>query len=227
MHTIAERKVARSDYHAHDTLGRLKVQDWGCALLGFGVVPGFLLGRLGRVVGSGISEQAAVGGEIAGWILGTVLFSVLMLVSWRQRTEKKRFLAAGIVQEIYVESSRCFEVPVFNSDPVLAFDLGADRLLILYGQWLYDAEIYGVDAPRDDPEEATLNGLPMPHGFPNTRFTLVRRPDTGEVLAIRPAGEYLPTEAMAETESVAQGLLPSQLATGSSDNLAEILGKGR
>ena len=132
MHTIVERKANSGDFHLAGNVGKLGPREWGCAVVGFGLLPAIFFGVIGR-------NSFGFWGLIGGALLGAAIFLFLMYASWRQRTEQRDFVTHGDAQEITVDRARCFEIDLHNSDPILAFDIGLDTILVLQGQWLFEA----------------------------------------------------------------------------------------
>lgn len=223
MHTLLERKVRPSDLYSPETAGKLDRSSLGCGLLGFGVLPGCLFWMVGRKIGEAFSEQVSRTLQVSGWALGALLFAGLMYLSWRQRVDYRAFVKSGNVQEVDVREAKWVELETVNSDPILVVDIGLGKLLILHGQWLWNPEVYGSPPLQEDPTEDTFNGLSGHLAFPSSGFTLIRRPDTGEVLAIRPSGEYLPAESFDPAGEFPPPVSESQLVEGSLADLSSVL----
>ncbi|MGI9204464.1 MAG: hypothetical protein ACR2Q3_10665 [Woeseiaceae bacterium] len=212
MHSIVERKANSSDFPDAENIGKLKAPEIGCAVVGFGILPILFFGLIGR-------NTFGLAGLIGGVALGVAIFGGLMLVSGRQRSEQREVVTQGDVQEITIDGARCFMFDFHNSDPILAFDIGLDKILILQGQWLMEEGTYGYEGVNEDPIEEYFNGLPEPYSFPSASFSIVRKTASGDVIAIRPSGQYLKPKSMNET-LYADKLLPqSQLIPGSERNL--------
>ncbi len=177
-----------------------------------------------RKVGEAFSGEVSLALQVSGWALGGLIYAILAFISWRQRVEYRAFVESGDVEEVEVREASCVEVQTVNSDPILVFDIGLGRLLILHGQWLWEPERYGSAPLEDDPDEETFNGLPGPLAFPSTHFTLIRRPESGEVVAIRPSGEYLPPRRSDAAGEAAPPVSDSQLVEGSLEDLSLVLG---
>lgn len=185
-------------------------------------------GLLGHWIGSFISENVAIYAQWGGWIAGIALgISILVAIIPYVRKQKKlaiRDYETQVVQEIHVTNPRVIEVAmVGNTGPNLAIDIGDEKILYLQGQWLYDCGIYGVESPENDDGDEMFNDLPAPHSFPCSEFTLSRFPNTGEVLRICVVGDYLPPEATVEALKAEHQFQPSELFSGSLDDLASIM----
>lgn len=212
MHSIVERKANSDDFHSAEDIGRLKAPELGCAIVGFGILPMAFFGIAGR-------NAFGFAGLVGGVVLGAAIFTLLMIVSWKQRTQQRKFVTQGDVQEITIDTAECFSIDLYNSDPILVFDIGLDKLLVLQGQWLFEADTYGYVENTEDPVEEYFNGLPGPYYFPSSSFSIVRKANNGDVISIRPTGAYLVPKSLEDT-LYANKLPPqSQLVPGSSENL--------
>ena len=176
-----------------------KVANYGCACIFFGLVPWFLLWRLFRWLG----HQTGYKGDLIPLTLASVVAIALCVCVFRKLAAemgraKKRGAAAtdDLVEEWHITSSRVLElVPLGDDEPVLCFEAGAGRIVMLKGQWLRDESIYGAPRIKDDPDENFLNGLGSPFSSPSREFVVVRWPGSTRVLSIRPLAGYLPPES--------------------------------
>ncbi|HSY20328.1 MAG TPA: hypothetical protein VK815_18435 [Candidatus Acidoferrales bacterium] len=172
--------------------------NYGCACIFFGLVPWFLLWRLFRWMG----HKAGYHGDLVPLTLASVVVIALCVWVFRKLAQemgrqKKRGASASddLVEEWHITSSRVLElVPLGDDDPVLCFEAGPGRIVMLKGQWLRDESIYGAPRIKDDPHENFLNGLGSPFSFPSREFVVVRWPGSARVLSIRPAAGYLAPE---------------------------------
>lgn len=185
-------------------------------------------GKVGHWIGSYVTENVATYAQWAGWIVGIALgIPILVAIIPYSRKQQKlatRDYETQLVQEIRVTDPRVIEVAmVGNIGPNLAIDIGYDKILFLQGQWLYDCQIYGAQSPENDEGDELFNGLPAPHSFPCSEFTISRLPSTGEVLHIHVAGDYLSPEAPVEALKSEHQFQPSELFSGSLDDLASIM----
>lgn len=209
---------------------RLDVASLGCLTVFLGIVPVFLLGKLGGWIGAWISPEAVPVGRMGGWVVGIGIF-VAALASFipyerRQRMRGRRDAADPVVQEISVSGPRVFELRLIgDNEPILAFDVGGQKILFLQGQWLREPETYGAPLSDADPEEQFLNGLPAPHSFPSREFTVTRLPHSGRVLGIRVQGEYLPAEREVDALRREFEFADSELFDGTLDDIAGVLAR--
>jgi hypothetical protein len=132
--------------------------------------------------------------------------------------------AAQHVEELQVLRARVVEIALINdNEPILVFDIGEGRLLLLRGQWLRDETTYGAEPLVGDPYEEYINGLPAPNSFPSTDFTVVRLPHSGRVLQIRVSGAYLkPPDAIAALKPEYE-FNDSEVFAGQLDEVADVL----
>ena len=68
-----------------------------------------------------------------------------------------------------------------------------------------------------------FNGLPTPNSFPSTEFTVSRFPNSGEVVGIRVAGEYVAPECEVEALKSEYEFGNSELLDGLLDDIAGVL----
>lgn len=137
------------------------------------------------------------GGVVAGFIVSAMICVAFCILTLRddldRRSHFRRHYDKFVLEDIHVILPEVFTLSTYGAvpSPTIVVQLDARQILFLSGPWLLDPQTYGV-APAAVAERApTFNGLPMPHAFPNTQFTVTRLPDSGEVLAIRVAGVYL------------------------------------
>ena len=134
--------------------------------------------------------------------------------------------AEQVVQEIAVSHPRVVEIHLINdNEPILAFDIGDQKILFLQGQWLRASETYGAPHQADDPEDNIVNGLPKPFSFPSRAFTVLRLPHSGRVLNIRVQGDYLAPEKTVEALRREYEFGDSELLDGSVDDIAGVLAR--
>lgn len=207
MHSIKIRPLTDQERQQLGSGQQDSITSLGCFAIFFGIVPAFLLGQLGAVLAKHVEGRPIAFGRGIGWVLGAGLFAWALakfLPFIRVPRERQREDAARkVVEEIEVTQARVFELePVVEGrDPVLAFDLGERKILLLQGQWLRDPAVYGADRARGDASENFLNGLEAPCSFPSGAFTLLRLPASGRVIGIRVQGEYLaPSRKIAALE---------------------------
>jgi hypothetical protein len=196
----------------------------------FGIVPVYFLGQLGGWVGGFVSEDASAYGQWIGWILAAFLFvsAVVTFLPYERRLRKRAAQdeRERTVQEIHVLEPRVIEIGLINdNEPILAFDIGDNKILFLQGQWLRDAGTYGTDGPEGDPFDEFINGLPAPHSFPSTEFTVSRLPHSGEVLGIRAQGNYAAPQAEVEALKTEFEFGDSEIFDGSLDDIAAVLAR--
>lgn len=209
---------------------RPDVASYGCLMLFFGIIPIFLLGKLGAWIGSLASQQAVTYGRWSGWVAGIGIL-VLALATFipyerRQRLRRRKDSETLLVQEIAIANPRVLEIGLINdNEPILAFDIGEQKILFLQGQWLREPGIYDAPDQDIDPEEQFLNGLPKPFSFPSNAFTVTRLPHSGRVLSIRVQGDYIAPEKTVEALQREYEFGDSELFDGTLDDIAGVLAR--
>ena len=230
MHTITTRPPNPTEQRLIAGRTKADVASWGCLVIFFGIGPAFLLGKLGGWVGGFISEDASAYGQWLGWGLSAALFVsvVATFLPYERRLRRRavRDEQDRIVQVIHVIEPRVIEIGLINdNEPILAFDIGDDKILYLQGQWLRDAGTYGAEEPEGDSFDEFINGLPAPHSFPATEFTVSRFPGCGEVLGIRVYGKYTAPQKVVEALKVEYEFGSSEVFDGSLDDIASVLAR--
>ncbi|MFO0969290.1 MAG: hypothetical protein U0793_27350 [Gemmataceae bacterium] len=229
MHTITSRPATDQERAVIAAEAGLDFGSYGCLVLCLGVVPTLLLGWVGGLVGGFISEEAHDVGRWVGGALGVLIF-IVALATFIPFERRKRRRAGGdaevqMVEEIAVTDPAVISVELIdNNEPILVFDIGADKLLLLQGQWLRDERIYGAP-PRDADHVDFVNELPEPYSFPSTAFTVSRLPFSGRVLSIRVSGRYLAPAKAVEALRPEYEFADSELLEGSLDKIAEALAR--
>ncbi len=148
------------------------------------------LGAIGWLVGAGaglllqrVGATTARATELGLWsfvLLGLAADVVLIHVLRRAKAPARADLLAGVVEVIEVATSRALNIGTAEN-PSYLIDLGGGEVLYL--------------ADRKDP------------GFPCTRFTLVRAPASGQVLALALAGAPLEVAGPSRPEGVRLAML--------------------
>lgn len=230
MHTIATRPPTPEECCVLEGQKRPDVASYGCLMLFFGIIPILLFGTLGAWIGSFASQQAVIYGRWSGWAAGIGIL-VLALATFipyerRQRLRRRKDSETLLVQEIAVSDPRVLEIGLINdNEPILAFDIGEQKILFLQGQWLREPGIYDAPDQDIDPEEQFLNGLPKPFSFPSNAFTVTRLPHSGRVLSIRVQGDYLAPEKTVEALQREYEFGDSELFDGALDDIAGVLAR--
>jgi hypothetical protein len=228
MHTITTRAPTANEQRIIANLAKPEYASYGCIIIIFGIGPVYLLGFLSEWLGEFISPTAAtcllwIGRSIA------VCGCVYMLARFIPYEREKRRLteqdqAAQIVQDIHVVEPRVIEIGlVSDNEPILAVDIGDNRILFLQGQWLRDYGTYGLATFEGDLYEEFFNGLPAPHSFPSSQFTVSGLPVSGAVLGIRVGGVYLPPPAGVDALKPEYDFSESELLDGSLEEIASLL----
>jgi hypothetical protein len=233
MHEITSRPPTARERRIIEASTRPDIASYGCIVMFFGIGFSLLLGWLGGRIGSFHSEDAATFGRWIGWTLAAAIF-VYVLVSFaslerRLRRRASKDARALAVQEVSVSDPRLVEIyPINDNEPILAFDIGQGKLLFLQGQWLRDPVTYGAEEAEeleDDACDDFLNGLPAPHSFPSSKFTVTRLPNSGRVLGISVEGEYLSPEVAVEALKREYEFGDSEILLGELDDIAGVLAR--
>jgi hypothetical protein len=230
MHTVTTRPPNQEEQRVLQGQKRPDVASFGCLALFFGIIPIFLLGKLGAWIGSFASGQSVIYGRWIGWLVGIGVFGWALVTfnpyARRQQLRGRKDADVQLVQEIAVSQARVVEILLISdNEPILAFDIGDGKMLFLQGQWLRDSSTYGAPQQDDDPEELFLNGLPKPFSFPSTAFTVTRLPHSGRVLSITVRGDYLAPEKKVEALRREYEFGDSELFDGAPEDIAGVLSR--
>lgn len=204
MYKITTRPATDDERRIIRDQARFDIASLGCLTIVLGIVPAVAFGWLGGWIGSFLSPDLAAIGRYIGWALSAVIYcsALLSFVPYARRQHKRASedFEDSIVQQVSVSTTRVVEIGLIDdNEPILAFDMGGDKILFLRGQWLYDPATFGADSKTsDDAHEDFLNCLPAPHSFPSSRFTIHRLPHSGRVLTIQVAGNYLAPDRTVE-----------------------------
>jgi hypothetical protein len=179
-------------------------------------------------LGSFLSPNAAVVGRWVGVGLAAtvLLYALISFIPFdrRLRGRATKDLESQLVEEIHVSEARVVEIGLISdNEPILAFDIGDSKLLLLQGQWLRDEDTYGAERLIGDPFEEFLNGLPAPYSFPSSEFTVIRLPHSGLVLGIRVRGAYLPPSETVEALKPEYEFGDSEVFIGQLEEVASVL----
>ena len=203
----------------------MDVASYGCIAVIFGVVPVVLLGRLAGELAGSSSESRWI-----GRLLGLVIFVVAVgsFYSYERRLRRRatRDHRDQVVEDIHVDGATALALePVNDNEPIIALDIGDNRILYLQGQWLRDPRIYGAREADTDPASDALNGLSEPFAFPTSSFTVARLPHSGRVLGIRVTGEYAAPRATLKALRLDYDFASSELFDGRLEDLPDILAR--
>lgn len=226
-HTISERPPSDTDYRRLSIHTQPLLIAWGCLVGILGIGAAFWLGAFGNWLGTLIGGDAPWYGKCVGWGLAILLFTAASVTYYRQervlRNQARKDAASRKVQVIAVTQPRVVQIAYFDDQhPILCFDIGNNKVLLLQGRWLCDPGTYGVDQAGDDDGES-LNGLHGRHAFPNTEFTVERWPHSGIVLSIQTAGEPLRPEKTVHGLKDETLFADSQLFEGKLEDMEAIL----
>ncbi|MCJ8329976.1 MAG: hypothetical protein HRT89_13445 [Lentisphaeria bacterium] len=190
----------------------------------------WILAKIGGAFGNGIDVRYQSTGEWIGRVFA-LWFLIYFSIDFYKHGKKRRKLAAldsdsMSVQEIRVKDPEVVEIKLVNANsPIVCFDIGDDTLLYLQGQWLYAPQTYGLKEhpSKGKQQDKFLNYLPEPYCFPRTEFVLVRTINTGEVLSLSLAGQYLLPEKKVDVLKPEYDFGQSRIFKGPIDELERIL----
>ncbi|MDB4992706.1 MAG: hypothetical protein JWM74_138 [Myxococcaceae bacterium] len=158
----------------------------------FLAVLGVLGGTAGSWLGRSIPHALPVSLAIAlvVWLMAS---RVNLRARWREKGAYRSDLARGEAEVLEVEDPDVLEeAPGGSAGPIIVMKVSPTRVLVLSGQWLWSATLYGRPAEDDTFDEQHLNGAPEPFGFPAQRFEIAIAPKSRFVLGIRVLGPYAP-----------------------------------
>ncbi len=196
--------------------GRFTADSWAWIAL-----PSFVLGGLGYVLGKFLASPLHA--PTLRWLLG--LFGVLVGLPasvWVYRSfslERRRTTVdaqSGDVQIIHVLDPIVVTQEEYNDEgPIYYLDIGMGQLLLLWGQWVYDSEVF-PDSPWHASSPDDESGIP----FPTSDFRLHRSPSSGRVLRVELSGVPItPIKVLKPQDVVLSGLRESELFAGSLSDL--------
>ena len=121
--------------------------------------------------------------------LGLVLAAANLRSRLAAKARLRADLAGGTTEVIRCDGPIVVtQEPGGSEGPSLLLALDDRRVLVLVGPWLFSAALYSAD--EQSHVEEHINLQPQPYAFPSTSFELLRLRRSGEVLGIRPLGEY-------------------------------------
>jgi hypothetical protein len=227
VHTITTRTTTPEEQRQIKASSGPDYASYGCFTVLF-IMGGIGLGLVGGWIGGLVSPEAKTYGTIVGWSIAVAwwMWMVVAFVPFERRLRQRAKLDcdAHVVQVIQVRDPRVVEIGLINdNEPILAFDIGDNKILFLQGQWLLDPQTYGASSPEEDASEEFVNGLPAPHSFPSSRFSISRFPHSGDVIEIQVEGEYRRPEQVVEALQPEFEFGCSELFEGSLDQIAQLL----
>jgi hypothetical protein len=187
---------------------------------------------LGQLLGPRWTVASYGAGALASLLLFVCLVPSLWKIVQAERASIKTDLQRGEVEILDVWAGRVTELHGDHSsiDPALCFDLGDKRLLLLIGQWIWDAARYqsseGQVAPRIEGDwDEFFNRMPAPWSFPTAQFRLKRLPESGLVLSLTPTGPYIKPEdsGIGIVAKEARRYRESQLLGGTIESISQAL----
>jgi hypothetical protein len=203
--TISTRRLTPGDCERLRAIGKVSFDErfWVFILPAFGLgSAGYFAGRLIEWLLSLAAFQVApylrIGLSVAGGLGGVWETFVIYPSFKRSKLAPETDLRNDTVEVISVSDARVIEQQECNDEgPILYFEVDANRILFLMGQWLYDTE-----------------------NFPSTEFTVHRAPVTGDVLKLEVRGTQLsPLKKLEWDEVLWLGFRESELFDGNFENL--------
>ena len=149
--------------------------------------------------------------------------AVFRILSMRAR-DAATDLRHGYVHVVAVKSARVVEQKEFNDEgPIYFFELGDERILLLWGQWLYDPYVVlNYESRIEDSESIEAEDEPE---FPCTEFVLHRCPALGRVLRLEVGGIALrPTRELEVHATPIGEMNDCELLVGRFDELPNGIG---
>lgn len=225
MHTIVTRPATTDELATLKGRTGFAALDYGCFAIFLGAIA-LIAGSFGTQVFAnffGTAHSYWIGGLCA-----VALFIRMMMMAGptlrRHRQRALKDVQAQLIQDLHVVNPRVVELNALtDNEPILVFQIGDDSILYLQGQWLRDPATYKAPDLDNDPFEEFVNGLPEPHSFPSTEFTISRFPNCGAVTWIRVQGPYLAPESTIDADKMGLEFEESELFQGSLSDIAEIL----
>lgn len=233
MHSITTRIPTPDELKHIESTSAEGIISCGCGIILLVIIPSLAIGIFATVLRSIFYDDAIEMGLVSAGIFVSLLLTVFLFCyipyEQRQRRIASEDIKARTIQDIHISAPRVIQIGLINdNEPILAFGIGNNKILFLQGQWLCNEGTYGVEPlskeqSEDDALDEFLNGLPEPHSFPSTEFTVSRFPNSKKVIGIRVAGSYIAPEAEAEALEPEYEFGDSELFEGSLDNIADAL----
>jgi len=122
------------------------------------------------------------------------------------------------VEVIHVTSEHCVEQESYNNEgPIYYFDIGPGEILLMWGQWIYDAR-----GPRGSIADSGFAE------FPANEFTIHRLKDHGRVLKLEVRGEVIkPSRILKWKDIPLSDLQDCEILAGSFSDLEGTMAKHR
>ncbi len=233
-YTVSTRSLNPTERKQLRSSSRLSLDDWTWVL-----APSPSFGFLGYIIGLGvewfislfnvgIAPFAHIGLAIPGVCFGLIasvyIYRALKSVADAAQSDLKN----GSVQIIHVADSPVIQQEEYNDEgPILYFQIDADTILLLWGQWLFDPHTYGAENYTiPDDVETFLNAQDRRFAFPCTEFTIHRSPELGRVLKIETNGKPLsPIKTLNWRDIPLQDFSDSEILQGSFDDLPRTMAR--
>ena len=227
-HTIQVRPMTEVERRSARTAGQFTPDHWAWVLLPIlaSSFIGWLLGlAIRRFLAPGLLELPIFLACAAGFaaIFGSIF---VYRIFARTHEEARADVNAATVEVIEVSEPVVVQQEESNDEgPIFYFDIGGGKLLFLWGQWLYDSDIFWHDGhsfAEDDGYERLEDVLEESSEppFPNSHFVLHRTTNLGIVTRIDLRGERVTPQSVIPATAVRLSALPpSCILTGSLQDL--------
>lgn len=185
----------------------------------FGYVGGHLIEWLLGLIGIDVAPVV----ERTLMILGAVIGVPAAWLTWRSfcsaRTAVKHELGDANVEVIRVTDVQLIQQSEYNDEgPTYYFDDKNGRILLLWGQWIFDPHVVILSNAHD------LNSDETADVFPADRFTVHRLPESGMVLRIEVDGyPAKPKQTLRWNDVSLAGLRASEWLEGTVEELSELV----
>ena len=227
-HKITTRSLDASEASKLKKAAKLTIDDWAWILLpiygggGLGFFAGkfcsWLILKFGGTPIQGLPAWVAVSIACVGVVPAIWLFRVFV----SRNRKLLRDAASREVEVVEVCDAIILQQSEYNDEgPIFYFGIGSNKVLFVWGQWLFDPSIYPTQMglKSEDDEE-------MWPPFPCRSFVLHRLSHSGQVLLIDPKSERAePDRTLQSKEIPLAGQPDSLLLEGDLDDLKAIMAK--
>lgn len=141
-----------------------------------------------------LARSLLAAGFVSGILLAASAYSIL---SHHRRIKKleRRLGEPEPIEVVEVRASRVFDLEA-STGPALCFELSNGQMLLLFGQWLFEHELYRAPRPIGDGNQERFNLADDPFGFPSEHFALHRWRGEVRPFWIQALGAYMAPEVL-------------------------------
>jgi hypothetical protein len=192
-YSVSTRPLTEEERKSLRQSSRFSLDDWAWVLF-WGPSLGGTGYLAGKAIEWGFTKVGLVVAPIPSIVLATcglLLGAYMSVAVFRILTMRARDAAAdlryGYLHVVAVKCSRVVQQKEFNDEgPIYFFDLGDERILLLWGQWLYNPHVgLNNESQIEDSDSTEEEDEPE---FPCTEFVLHRCPALGRVLRLEVGG---------------------------------------